>query len=124
MKPNNNHFNCQSFKALAALNVVPIGSDVSISGWVAECVRLLQSKGLHVRVNALGTEVEGELADILCAVGECHQMLHTLGLSRIITHLTLSTRTDRTQSLEEKRDAVLQKLSPPKMTPAEPAKDS
>lgn len=121
MKSKDKNSDGQPLKALASLNAIPIGSNVSISGWVANCVQLLQSKGLHIRVNALGTEIEGELTDILCAVGECHQMLHSQGLSRIITHLTLSTRTDRTQTLHEKRDAVLQKLSSPKTKPTESA---
>ena len=109
--------NKESLPALASFNALPIGAGVSISSWVAECVKIFQAKGLQVRVNALGTEVEGDIGDILDGVAQCHHLLHELGLNRIVTHLTLSTRTDRAQSLTEKRDAVLTRLNTQKDLP-------
>jgi uncharacterized protein YqgV (UPF0045/DUF77 family) len=44
------------------------------------------------------------------AIKTCHETLHAMGAPRISTNLRLGTRTDRTQTMEEKVLSVEEKL--------------
>ena len=50
-----------------------------------------------------GTNIEGELKDILAAVEQIHEVLHAEGSVRLISLLKLETRIDKTPTLAGKR---------------------
>ena len=56
-------------KATADLQVVPVGSGVSVRREIGRVVGLLKERGFTVQTHASGTNIEGELEDILAAVG-------------------------------------------------------
>jgi len=89
-------------RATADIQVIPIGAGVSVRTQVKRAHELLASSGLHVVLHAFGTNVEGELADILDAVRRVHETLHAEGVVRLSTSLKLGTRTDKEPSLESK----------------------
>jgi uncharacterized protein (TIGR00106 family) len=89
-------------RATADIQVIPIGAGVSVRTQVKRAHELLASSGLHVVLHAFGTNVEGELADILDAVRRVHETLHAEGVVRLSTLLKLGTRTDKEPSLEGK----------------------
>jgi len=89
-------------KALAEVQVIPIGSGVSVRREVQRAHEILRASGLHVQLHAYGTNVEGELADILDAVRRVHETLHAEGTVRLSTAVKLGTRTDKDASLAEK----------------------
>ncbi|UCG76963.1 MAG: MTH1187 family thiamine-binding protein [Gemmatimonadota bacterium] len=86
-------------KATAEIQVVPIGVGVSVRKEVKRAHEILRDTGLDVQLHAYGTNVEGELADILDAVRRVHETLHAEGVVRISTALKLGTRTDKEPSL-------------------------
>lgn len=86
-------------KAVAEVQVIPIGSGVSVRREVQRAHELLRDAGLHVELHAYGTNVEGELGDILEAVRRVHETLHAEGTVRLSTFLKLGTRTDKDVSL-------------------------
>jgi uncharacterized protein (TIGR00106 family) len=90
-------------KATAEFQVVPIGSGVSVRKEVKRVVELLQGHGLVLETHASGTNIEGELSDVLGAVGQVHETLHREGSVRLLSFLKLETRTDKTPSLADKR---------------------
>ena len=90
-------------KATAELQVVPIGSGVSVRPEIKRVVAMLQGHGFIIETHASGTNIEGELADILAAVQQIHETLHGEGSVRLISYLKLETRTDKTPTLAEKR---------------------
>ncbi|MFC1856671.1 MTH1187 family thiamine-binding protein [Thermodesulfobacteriota bacterium] len=90
--------------------VVPIGTDVSLSAYVAACHRILAETGLHTELHANGTNVEGEWNDVFAAIKRCHEEVHRMGAPRISTSMRLGTRIDRDQMMSEKIESVREKL--------------
>jgi uncharacterized protein (TIGR00106 family) len=89
-------------KAVAEIQVIPIGVGVSVRREVQRAHELLRASGLRAELHAYGTNVEGELADILEAVRRVHETLHAEGTVRLSTFLKLGTRTDKDPSLAAK----------------------
>jgi uncharacterized protein (TIGR00106 family) len=90
-------------KATAELQVVPIGDGVSVRQQITRVVELLQGHDFIIEPHASGTNIEGELAEILTAVGQIHQALHQDGSIRLLSYLKLETRSDKTPTLAGKR---------------------
>ncbi len=97
-------------KAIANLTVIPIGIGVSLSRYVAACEKVLKEAGLQLELHANGTNIEGEWDGVMAAVKRCHEVVHAMGAPRVFTVLTLGTRTDRDQTMEQKVRSVQQKL--------------
>jgi uncharacterized protein (TIGR00106 family) len=90
-------------KATAELQVIPIGQGVSVRKEVAHVVEMLEAHDFIIETHASGTDIEGELSDILAAVEQIHEQLHKEGSTRLVSYLKLETRTDKTPSLAGKR---------------------
>ena len=90
-------------KATAELQVIPLGSGVSVRREVARVVELLEGRGFIVRTHASGTNLEGVLSDILEAVAQVHETLHAEGTVRLVSYLKLETRTDKMPTLAGKQ---------------------
>jgi uncharacterized protein (TIGR00106 family) len=90
-------------KATAELQVIPLGSGVSVRQEVKRVVTLLQGYDFIVEPHASGTNLEGELSTILRAVEQIHETLHQEGSMRLVSYLKLETRTDKTPTLAGKR---------------------
>ena len=65
---------------------------------------------VRFEIGAMGTSLEGEVADILALVGEIQEIPLMLGLPRSYTVLKLDNRVDREQGLEEKVASVERRL--------------
>lgn len=96
---------------IADLCVVPIGVGVSVSKYVAECERILKDAGLKTKLHAYGTNIEGEWDAVFDAIKRCHQVVHEMGAPRISTTLKFGTRTDRTQTMDDKISSVVHQLT-------------
>jgi uncharacterized protein (TIGR00106 family) len=88
------------------LCVVPLGVGVSVSSYIAECEKVLKEAGLKTHLHAYGTNIEGDWDTVFAAVKRCHEVVHSMGAPRITTTLKLGTRTDRSQSMEDKVNSV------------------
>jgi uncharacterized protein (TIGR00106 family) len=89
-------------QATAEIQVIPIGSGVSVRSEVKRAHELLAGSGLTVELHAYGTNVEGEIEEILAAVRNVHETLHAEGTRRISTFVKLGTRTDKAPKLADK----------------------
>jgi len=98
-------------KVIADLCLVPIGIGVSVSKEVAACQRILDEAGLKTELHAYGTNIEGEWDDVFGAIKRCHEKVHEMGAPRISTTIKCGTRTDRSQTMQDKVRSVEQKLS-------------
>lgn len=90
-------------KATAELQVVPVGGGVSVRKEVSRVAQLLAEHDFIVQTHASGTNIEGELADILAVLGRIHETLHREGCIRLLSYLKLETRTDKDPTLAGKR---------------------
>ena len=97
-------------KVIVDLCVVPLGVGVSVSKYVAACERVLKGAGLKTRLHACGTNIEGEWDAVFAAIKRCHEVVHEMGAPRITTTINLGTRTDRSQSMDDKVRSVEEKL--------------
>src|SRR5690242_21883760 len=95
------------------LCIVPLGVGLSLSSFVAACEKVLREAGLKTVLHANGTNIEGEWDKVFSAVRRCHEIVHELGSPRIFTVMKVGTRTDRTQTMQEKTRSVEQKLKAP-----------
>lgn len=93
------------------LCVVPIGVGVSVSRYVAACERILEEAKLSHTMHAYGTNIEGEWDEVMAAVKRCHETVHDMGAPRVSTTIKLGTRTDRSQTMQDKLDSVARRLS-------------
>jgi uncharacterized protein (TIGR00106 family) len=90
-------------KAIAEFQIIPIGAGVSVREQVVRAVELLKGYDFTIETHASGTDIEGELADILYAVEKLHETLHQEGNMRLVSYLKLETRTDKTPTLKGKQ---------------------
>jgi len=90
-------------KATAELQVIPLGSSVSVRPQVTRVVNMLKGYDFIIETHASGTDIEGELTEILNAVEQIHETLHKEGSVRLLSYLKLETRTDKTPTLAGKR---------------------
>lgn len=95
----------------AEMGLIPIGTGVSLSEYVAACVKVFREAGLEVQLHANGTNVEGDWDAVMAAVRRCHEVVHGLGAPRINTTLKLNTRVDREQGLDDTVRRVEQHLA-------------
>ena len=89
--------------ATAEIQVIPLGAGVSVRGEVQRAHELLKQSGLILETHASGTNVEGDLWQILHAVERVHAVLHAEGTVRLLTVVKLETRTDKEPTLAGKR---------------------
>jgi uncharacterized protein (TIGR00106 family) len=94
--------------ATAEISVLGLGrADPSASAYVAEIQRRLAAQDrVRYAMHAMGTELEGETADILALVGELHAVPFELGLPRVYTVVKLDERRDKAQTLDDKVESV------------------
>jgi len=97
-------------QVIVDFTVVPVGTGVSLSGYIAEVERVLARSGLNHVLHANGTNVEGEWDEVMAAIRDCHTALHAMGVPRIHTDIKLGTRNDREQHMADKVASVLGKL--------------
>jgi len=90
-------------KATAELQVIPIGRGVSVRKEVGRVVELLQSYDFIIETHASGTNIEGELSQILAVIENIHEILHKEGCIRLVSYLKLETRIDKTPTLAGKQ---------------------
>jgi len=92
------------------LSIVPIGVGVSLSKYVVACEKVLNEAGLKTNLHAYGTNIEGEWEKVFSAIKRCHETVHEMGAPRITTTIKMGTRTDRTQTMDDKVESVKSKM--------------
>ncbi len=89
-------------KAVAEIQVVPIGTGVSVRPWVRRAQAIIADSDLAVQEHSFGTNVEGDLETILEVLAEIHETLHAEGVTRLSSAIKIGTRTDKDPDLASK----------------------
>ena len=90
-------------RVLAEIQVIPIGEGVSVRKHVQRAHDLIVDSGLTVQAHAFGTNVEGDLDDVLAVIKQLHETLHAEGVARLSTALKIGSRLDKTPRLADKK---------------------
>ncbi len=101
--------------ATAEVSIIGLGrATPGASEYIAEMQRHLERQNkVRFQLQAMGTELEGRLEDILDVVAELHRVPFEMGLPRVYTVLKIDERRDKPeQTLQEKVRSVRDKLQP------------
>ena len=97
-------------KVIVDFCLIPLGTELSLSPYIAECQRILEQQGLEHQLHAYGTNIEGEWDTVMDAIKRCHNRVHEMGAPRITSTIKLGTRTDQVQTMDDKVRSVEDKL--------------
>jgi uncharacterized protein (TIGR00106 family) len=98
--------------AILDVSVVPIGtSGTSLSSYVAECVWILQKeKKIKHELTSMGSNLEGDLKDLMRVVMKMHEAPFKKRAKRVLTTIRIDDRRDKKGTMEGKKKAVEVKL--------------
>ena len=94
---------------LAAFSITPLGTGESVSGSVARAVRLVRESGLPNETNAMFTNVEGDLGEVLDLIKAC-VLAGAEDAPRVSVVVKLDHRPGTDGALRAKVEAVEQHL--------------
>mgnify|MGYP001089914575 CR=1 FL=1 len=97
--------------AVLEVSVVPIGTEgSSLSAYVADCIRILKKEKVKYELTAMGTNIEGNLRDLMRVALKMHETPFRKGAPRVLTTLKIDDRRDKKGTLSGKKSAVQKKL--------------
>ena len=91
------------------LSIYPLGQSVSVSRYVARCIDVIDASGMDYRCHAMGTNIEGELRDVLNCVEKCFDALAG-DCDRIEVNIKIDYRKGYKGHLDSKVASVEEKL--------------
>ena len=94
---------------LAAFSISPLGVGDSVSGSVAEAVRIVRDSGLPNETNAMFTNVEGEWDEVMALIRDC-TMKVAESAPRVSLVIKIDYRPGVTDALHGKLAAVEERL--------------
>jgi uncharacterized protein (TIGR00106 family) len=99
-------------QSIAEIKVVPIGTaTTSLSRYIAALIDILrQAPNTKYQLTAMGTIIQGPLAQIFELAQKMHEVPFTMGVQRVSTTLYIDDRRDKLGSIEGKIQAVESKL--------------
>jgi len=97
--------------AILEISVVPIGTkDTSLSAYVADCLRALKKERVRYELTSMGTNIEGNLKDLIPIALKMHEAPFKKGVLRVLTTLKIDDRRDKKGTLSGKKKSVESKL--------------
>jgi uncharacterized protein (TIGR00106 family) len=90
---------------LVAFSITPLGGGDSVSGSVAEAVRLVRASGLPNETNAMFTNVEGEWDEVMDLLKACVEKVAETA-PRVSVVVKLDYRPGHTNAMQHKVEAV------------------
>jgi uncharacterized protein (TIGR00106 family) len=97
--------------ALVEVSIVPLGTGgTSLSYYVARAVKVLREEGAKYQLTAMGTIIEGEMAELMRLVVRMHQAVLAEGVDRVLTTVKVDDRRDKPATLTSKVEAVKKAL--------------
>jgi uncharacterized protein (TIGR00106 family) len=97
---------------LLEMSMVPLGAGESVSAYVARCVDIVDRSGLNYELHAMGTIVEGELAEVLSLMQQCIEEV-AKSANRVSCSAKIDYRQGHSGALTSKVASVEQKLGRP-----------
>jgi uncharacterized protein (TIGR00106 family) len=89
-------------KAIVEVQIIPLGAGVSVRKEVMRAHELLEESGLNITLHANGSNIEGELGEVMGTIQRTIETLHAEGVVRLSSHIKIGTRTDKVPSMAGK----------------------
>ena len=96
--------------AVMEISVIPLGIGSSVSPYVADCIRVLKKARVSYELTAMGTNVEGDLKELVRLALKMHQVPFERGAQRVLTTIKIDDRRDKKISIAGKKRSVQRKL--------------
>ena len=90
---------------LVEVSIVPLGKGESLSGFVAESMKIIEASGLDYRVNPMGTVIVGDYDEVMGVIRECHMRMMELA-PRTVTTIKIDDRKGVKATLDSKIRSV------------------
>lgn len=94
---------------IAEFSIVPVGAGMSLSPFVAECLRIVQGSGLKHQLTPMGTILEGDGEKVMNTIMACHSRVLQMS-ERVVTSIKIDDRRDRPSDMGHKVRSVEEKL--------------
>lgn len=92
---------------IAEFAIFPTSEGSSVSRYVKETIKIIESSGLRSETGAMSTTIEGpDLESILKVVSDCHRKLVEMGVRRIHIDLRVDHRLDKEATIDSKLQAI------------------
>jgi uncharacterized protein (TIGR00106 family) len=94
---------------IAAFSITPLGVGESVSGPVAEAVRLVRTSGLANETNAMFTNVEGDWDEVMALIKAC-VMTVAEAAPRVSVVIKIDHRPGTSDALHHKTEVIEEHL--------------
>jgi uncharacterized protein (TIGR00106 family) len=92
---------------IGELAIFPTSEGVSVSKYVKEAVKVIESSGLYNETGGMATLIEApDMESLLKVVKECHEAMVKMGARRIHLDLRIDHRLDTEATIESKLKAI------------------
>jgi len=98
--------------AILEISVMPLGTGTpSVSRFVAGAVKVLQAeKGVKYEMSSMGTNIEGDLEQLLDLARRMHRSAFDAGAQRVVTTMKIDERRDQMATMQGKAASVEREL--------------
>lgn len=86
---------------VVSFSIVPIGVGEELREYVGKVLDVVDKSGLPYKVGAMQTTVEGEEAEVMALVMQCHRLMAEVS-PRVLTHIAIDERRGAVGRLEGK----------------------
>ena len=98
---------------VAEISIAPLGAEsTSVSQYVAAAVQALETSGLKCSLGPMGTTVEAETVEEVCAaLAKAQAAVFELGIERAYTVVKMDERRDSNRASEDMVNAVRENIA-------------
>ena len=92
---------------IGELSIFPTSEGVSVSQYVKEVLKVIESSGLYHETGGMSTTIEApDIKTLFGVVEKCHEALVKMGVKRIHIDLKVDHRLDKDASITSKLKSV------------------
>jgi uncharacterized protein (TIGR00106 family) len=94
------------------ISVMPLGTgQTGVGEYVADLIKYLKKNEIPHILTDMGTVLEGDVDQLLTVAKVLHELPFQKNVWRVVTHITIDDRRDKTVHLSDKIRTVTQRLS-------------
>jgi len=92
---------------IASLAIFPTSEGASVSRYVKEVIKIIETSGLKSTTGGMNTAIEApDLSSLFAVIETCHKKLQEMGAQRIHIDLNVDHRLDKDASILSKLKAI------------------